>query len=456
MTRAAGDLVDDLIGLLDQVGGGWSVDRTEVAVEGTPRAQVSAEGDEIWLASSDRTKRTVLTCPTSGEFGRGDVAVLREMVAVFAHDLDVVGVAAGSDEVWNSLADTRFLRGAVRLSSFPSHALLAWIRTFAAAAQQTYEGQPFSGRVVLVKDLSSYLEQAGGRFRRFTRPIEFQQALLRENWLKPFLQHGEFSLVVLGETGEAYGFSEAAHLRSVGEGTPPLSTVAATVDAEKLPPGACVLTASSSGDITVQLVEGPAQLADPPPLPRLMEDPAASADRITFVRGQGRWHLQNWAPLEAVLERHCEPVVARNLLELVKSARERHTGALIVVLPEEADVSDLVPDHAKARRNAHTLRDTVRGMNIREPFAARVLGVAAHVDGAVLVASDGTVLDVASLISEPDDEALARVGQSALRRFGGGRTTAAWNASMAGLAIKVSDDGPVVAYAGGDQVFRIG
>lgn len=426
------DLVEELISLLDRVAGDWSVIRTERAPDGDPRIGFSCQDRfEVWFTDREAGERCILWCPESEFFSDQDIRVVAEMLRVFTHDLEVVGEHHEAQEVWRSLEATRFLRGAARLSPFPSQALLEWIRTFEAAAHQTYEGHAFSGKVILVKDLATHLDHARGRFCRFDQPMPFQQALLAEKWLKPFLQNGEFALVALGETGEAYGFSEVLHPGPAGDGTLPLN--AAATEAAPLTPDSCELTASPSGDISIELSSG-----------------------MTFLRGQGRWRYQNWAPLAMVIDRHCEAVVARNLLRLVRAASEAHNGALIVVVPEGVLVNDIVPDHENVQRTASTLRDTVRGMNIREPFAARVLGVAAHVDGAVLISNDGTVLDAASLISEPHEEALELAGHTQLRRFGGGRGTAAWNASIFGLAIKVSEDGPVVAYEKGFQVFRSG
>lgn len=437
MGRVVGAVVADLRTLLESVTGDWSVARTEPLPErdAGPLAGIGPgeQNDcEVWVDQPTEGVRTVLTCAPTDRLAGQDLRVLGEMLEVFAHDLAVVGDSIEAQEVWRSLADTRFLRGAARLSAFATGPLVEWVRTFEAATQQTYEGVPFSGKVVLVKDLASYLDHAHGRFRRFEEPIEIRQALLQEKWLKPFLARGEFSLVVLGETGEAHGFSDACHAWPEGDGSG-VADPGARSGEPTLPPDSVLLTALPSGDISFALSCG-----------------------TTFVNSQGRWRHQNWDPLGQVLAAHCEPAVTRSLLHWVTTASEARTGALVVVLPEGAPVSDIVPDHESVVRTARTLRDTVRGMNIREPFAARVLRVASRIDGAVLVSSDGTILDVASMITEPDGAALEDAGHTRLRRLGGGRSTAAWNASILGLAIKVSEDGPVQAFERGHRVFPAG
>jgi hypothetical protein len=43
-----------------------------------------------------------------------------------------------------------------------------------------------------------------------------------------------------------------------------------------------------------------------------------------------------------------------------------------------------------------------------------------------------------------------------LKRFSGARSTAAWNASLYGIAIKVSEDGPINIYRYGKLKSHIG
>jgi hypothetical protein len=56
------------------------------------------------------------------------------------------------------------------------------------------------------------------------------------------------------------------------------------------------------------------------------------------------------------------------------------------------------------------------------------------------------------MIGEPSQTVLSACGVSKLVRFPCARSTAAWNASLYGLAIKVSEDGPITMYKSGNLV----
>lgn len=99
---------------------------------------------------------------------------------------------------------------------------------------------------------------------------------------------------------------------------------------------------------------------------------------------------------------------------------------------------------------------TLAGGIISHAAQRRVLGAASRIDGAILLNNRGQIVDVASMVSDPREAALASAGLECLKRFPGARSTAAWNASVHGLAIKVSDDGPVDVYERGQHVFHYG
>jgi hypothetical protein len=69
---------------------------------------------------------------------------------------------------------------------------------------------------------------------------------------------------------------------------------------------------------------------------------------------------------------------------------------------------------------------------------------------------EGHVMDAACMVGEPDSHALAVAEQAGLKRFEGARTTAAWNASVFGGAIKVSEDGLISLFVRGKLVGSMG
>lgn len=419
--------------LLGRVAGDWSIDRTEAANDGRPRAGMREVGDtyEVWVTSNDQRERIVLTPSSSFSGSAVDLRLLEKLTSVFSHDLEAVGSAWRAQEIWADLSETRFLRAASRISPFSTTPLLKWIRLFEAAARQTYEGTAFAGSLVMVKHLPSFRSAVDNRYHQFDRPLEFEQALLREKWLKPFLQNGDFALVTVGHKGLVKGFTD-----TVQPWSQPVD-MAPTVELEglygHLRPGTSVLSASPAGDIHLALPSG-----------------------VTFVNSQGRWRYQSWKVLESIVGRQCETAVAQQIVRVVRSASYSHRGSLYVILADGADVIGVVPDHESDSRTSRTLRATLTGIELDEPMSSRLLSIASGIDGAIILSDKGRIVDVASMIAEPTKEALAQAGLAQLQRLAGARSTAAWNASVHGLAIKVSDDGPVDAYERGKHVFHAG
>jgi DNA integrity scanning protein DisA with diadenylate cyclase activity len=60
------------------------------------------------------------------------------------------------------------------------------------------------------------------------------------------------------------------------------------------------------------------------------------------------------------------------------------------------------------------------------------------------------------MIGQPTDTKLKQAGLAKLERFSGARSTAAWNASIYGIAIKVSEDGPISIFRQGKLIAQIG
>ena len=428
------ELARDLSTLLSLVGGGWSAseaERVSFEPDGADRVGIELGAQDLvaWVDSADRRERVFVTSSDGGQVSEEGRLLMRKIVAVLNQDLLVVGDRIETQEIWKALSPTRFLRAAARLSNISTDHLVGRIRIFEAAARQTYEGSPFVGSVVMPHNIRTFRAHAVERFRPFSSPMTFGQALLREKWLKPFLEGGDFALVTVSRKGMARGFTDATSTWASSLVSPPTAQLEGLYG--YLTPGTSVLSASPSGDIYFALPSG-----------------------ATFVNSKGLWRYQNWSPLKQVLSRHCRPEAVENVMQLVRSSSYSHHGALFVILPIGGDVLGVIPDHGALGRSAETLRATVEGIQISDPLAVRLLDVASRIDGAVVLDERGGVIDVASMVAEPSIDALSRAGHCQLRRFSGARSTAAWNASIQGLAIKVSDDGPIDVYERGHQVFH--
>ena len=60
------------------------------------------------------------------------------------------------------------------------------------------------------------------------------------------------------------------------------------------------------------------------------------------------------------------------------------------------------------------------------------------------------------MISDPTPIALSLAGLTDKARFPGARSTAAWNASVYGISIKISEDGPITVYRKGKRILQTG
>jgi hypothetical protein len=180
------------------------------------------------------------------------------------------------------------------------------------------------------------------------------------------------------------------------------------------------------------------------------------ANGMTFVKSQGRWRYQNHQATESLLATKLPPSVATSAIRLALNCSFDRVGALFVFVDPESELRTIVPDHGQNEQVAGALRKTVKALTIENPYDRRLISAAARADGAIILNHDGRVLDAACMVSEPSSEMLARHGITELKRFSGARTTAAWNASISGLAIKVSEDGPIDVYSEGSQMAKMG
>ena len=424
----------ELVELLDKIFEGWCIDRTEVGFnDQTKRVSFSERGSQHFEArviSSDRKKTVILTCSTPEPISAEEVRLMRTVASVFDADLRVVGNPAVAQDHWGALKETRFLRAAARLSPLATDPLIRWVNAFEAATRQTYEGNRFTGSVILVTNVPTFRAHAGERFHQFARELRLEQALLKEKWLKPFLQEGEFALVSVSHKGMIIGFVDTTLAWRQAQVQGPTEALNGLYGF--LQQGVSVLTASPTGDIQLVLPNGTA-----------------------FVKSQGEWRYPTWRFLRDILERRLGAEIGAQILAQVVSASYKRRGSLYVFLDDGVHPSEVVADHDRPERSTSVLRSTLAGRSIRHARQRKAMDAASRIDGAIIFDSRGRIVDVASMVGEPQPKALASAGL-ALQRFGGARSTAAWNASVYGLAIKVSDDGPVDAYEYGQLVFHSG
>jgi DNA integrity scanning protein DisA with diadenylate cyclase activity len=175
-----------------------------------------------------------------------------------------------------------------------------------------------------------------------------------------------------------------------------------------------------------------------------------------FHKTQGRWHYLNYKATFSLLSDRLEKEIATSILRIALDLSYERRGALLCILKQREAIQKMIPDHEKKNRANLALRKSVKGLNINETNQMQIIAAAATADGALVVDSEGIVLDAACMVGDPSLTDVQAVGQTHLQRMPGARSTAAWNASIYGIAIKVSEDGPITIYENGELIGQLG
>lgn len=368
MTDMTAHVAEELRDVLDIVVQGWSIDRTEAGASDQPkRVRLSERGSQYFearLISDDREKTVILSCSTERPISADDVRLMRKVENVFNADLRVVGDVSAARDLWGALRETRFLRAAARQSDFATDPLVRWVNAFEAATHQTYEGNRFTGSVILVKNVPAFRAHAGEGFYQFSRELRLEQLLLKEKWLKPFLQGGEFALVSVSHRGMVIGFVDTSVTWQQAEVQGPTEALNGLYG--YLRRGVSILTAPPTGDIRLVLQDG-----------------------TTFVKSQGEWRYPTWRILREILDERLGSEIGGLVLAQVESASHMRRGSLYVFLDNGVNPSVVIADHARHERAANLLRSTLAGRSIRRPAQRRILEAAARIDGAILFDNRG-------------------------------------------------------------------
>jgi hypothetical protein len=299
----------------------------------------------------------------------------------------------------------------------------------------TYEGRNPQHTIIFCRDYPETAKQLGSNLVEFKNSLSIPDALLGEKWVRAVVDGRRVALIATkhksGAVRGLVSFStlpkkDPPCLYAPHEGLIYLQALLTTGD--------MALVASPHGDLFVILANG-----------------------IVFQRTQGSWHYLNYSIahrcLTEYLSEHLATAVLRSALDL---SYER-SGALICVLDHRNKLPAVVPDHAVDIRPNKTLRESLVGLDLLHWEQRQVITAAATTDGATIVSRAGDLLDIACMIAQPPPERLQRItGTSAPRTFPGARSTAAWNASIYGLALKVSEDGPITIFHHGREIHRIG
>ncbi|WP_257458242.1 hypothetical protein [Archangium lipolyticum] len=356
----------------------------------------------------------------------------RAFCRVFNDDLTHVSAAWPLDEHWSSLEQTRLRRAVARFLNYRPHKMSNWVRAMEDSMALTYEGRNVRHCLIIARKAPKLTQKLQSKFIPLPGGISIENALLREKWIRTVVDGRRVALLGSMHSGSIIGFislaevdrNDAALRYAPHETLVPVQAVLAHAAHD------VALVASPQGDLFILSGKG-----------------------SVFQKTHGHWRVLDYEALhERISSRFREDVVIGVLRAAIDLSFER-TGALFCLLDSREEITDLVPDHGHPLAANSHLRRSLRGQNIAVWAQRQVITAAAATDGAVVLDKDGNVVDIACMVSSPKEISRLGVREPSMP---GARSLAAWRASFRGVAVNVSEDGPITVYERGAEIGRIG
>ena len=367
---------------------------------------------------------------------RSDLKFVRRFAHLFNEDLARCPTV-DEDDAWHALTDTRFARAIADMSPFDSRLALGWIQAMKRSMSLTYEGRPVHHCVLFAHDSASTLKRIGRYVARLDAPLAVEAALLEERWVRAVVDGDR--VILLGDArGQVVGLISFSSMARDGvRGTAPLygPHMSLTPLQHVMRKNDMALIVSPYGDLYVQLWNG-----------------------VTFKQSQGRWTYQNYLRVHQALSAFLGEDVVLAVLRAALDLSFERKGALLFIrdaarvrYPEWEPIGDS-DDGGKANR---ILRNALRGMRITKWADRQVITAAASTDGATVLDLRGRVVDIACMVKPAPAQVLSEHGFDRPQSSDGARSSAAWHASFFGIAIKVSDDGPISIWRDGMRLTHL-
>jgi len=362
-----------------------------------------------------------------------DIDFANDLGRVFNEDVRTAPDFLGHSELWMSLRQTQFRRAIARFSPFSTLPMVRWMQIVESSTSLRYEGKPFTFCMFMSKQLKWITEPIGSRFVAFGTPLSFEKAILKENWIRAAVDGSRVALLGIGHSGNVVGMIAIGGYKGEVDKWPfaPHESLVGVQDL--LGPGTMIFITSEHGDVYMMLPNG-----------------------SVFHKTQGRWQYLNYEATFSLFSDRLPKELATSTLRMALDLSYERRGALLCIVKQRESIQKLIPDHEIKGRANEALRKSVKGLNINEINQRQIIAAAATADGAVIVDSEGIVLDAACMVGDPSLTDVEAVGQDQLQRMPGARSTAAWNASIYGIAIKVSEDGPITIYERGQLIGQVG
>jgi DNA integrity scanning protein DisA with diadenylate cyclase activity len=369
-----------------------------------------------------------------------DIHFARAFSKVFNLDLSLCGNINKTDEIWRALGNTQFLRAISRFAYFKTLSVSKWIQAMENSMFLTYEGRSVEHVILLPFKFNYTLKKLKDSFVRLKKSLTIEEALLEEKWIRAVVDGRRVALLgAKSNNGSINGFISLPELKN-NTNNGQSENIFSYAPHESLEDLQAVLekndmafVATSSGDILILMGTG-----------------------IVFHKTQGRWRYLNYNHFHQILVEFVDEVVTYSIVSAVLNLSFERRGTLFCIVKSRHNVKQLVPDHSRENQANNILRKALKGLNITNKAEKQIITAAAAIDGAVIMDQTGKILDVACMIGKANDEQLKKIGMTDARVFPGARTTAAWNASLFGVAIKVSQDGQITVFSEGKVIWEIG
>jgi len=286
--------------------------------------------------------------------------------------------------------------------------------------------------VLMSKQAEWILKPAADGYIALKPALNFSKALLEEKWIRALVKSRNIALHSLGHGHGIIGIVSLPKATAPKEDEVLLPTRLREATS-MLCNGTMAFVSAANGDLYVVL-----------------------PNKAVFVKTQGRWHYLNFTSLQSLIEAYLPESIVRPLLQIILDMSYERRGGLFCIPERDISIQELVPDHFAEDRPNNALRRAAKNLNIYNNAHREILLATAGIDGSIVVSRDGEILDAACMIGEPDEKSLASLGLLCLQRLPGARSTAAWNASILGLSIQVSEDGPISIYSKGKRLGYLG
>jgi DNA integrity scanning protein DisA with diadenylate cyclase activity len=283
---------------------------------------------------------------------------------------------------------------------------------------QRYEGQPYTSGFVFAKKWRSVAEH--GRSQPFeVEPFDFPIPMTLGIFDSPATYRyvdGRNSFYLIGRDYKIHGIVRVKNPKSYGLVERSLSKhLTAFLTNDHIP---WVAHVTANGHLQVTL-----------------------KDQTYFRHTRSHWRYLDNAVLPELFESFgVESDVANAIASIALTISDLHQGTLMLV-PSDPIKTPNLDRSIDSTLIGKALRANISNSNILELVdAGRAIGMLTS-DGLTTILKNGTVVATGSIIELSKED-----GPQVM---GGGRTQAAVSASAYGLAIKVSEDGPITVYESG-------